>query len=419
MGFVHVLETKVDFLETVNEPVIFARLSCISHVDNLVDNLCGTALPPQAELWGLEMQQQLLTEPTLPKVPSWVPTAARHYLAHIESGASIRDLARRSGLHASTVLRQIRAFETRRDDLLVDEALRRLGGMVGRAGKAGSSPKEIRMSPRPDPSRDNEAALSERRLRREARRVLRRLCERGAILAVAVEMDKAVVVRETEGGTTTRTAVVEREVAEALALKAWIACDAPGRISRYHVTAKGRAALGELLAEEENAATGLREPPVVLQDEEGAARRLRFAMSDTPLAALARRRDKDGSRFLDAALVRAGERLREDFELAQMAPRMTQNWDHFLSHVDEGGAPPDAPGHGAEAARARLIGALRELGPGLGDVALRCCCYLEGLESAERKMGWSARSGKIVLRIALHRLRRHYERLGEGAGLIG
>jgi len=52
-------------------------------------------------------------------------------------------------------------------------------------------------------------------------------------------------------------------------------------------------------------------------------------------------------------------------------------------------------------------------------MVLRCCCYLEGLETAEKKMGWSARSGKIVLRIALYRLRRHYERLGAGAGLIG
>ena len=117
--------------------------------------------------------------------------------------------------------------------------------------------------------------------------------------------------------------------------------------------------------------------------------------------------------------MRAGERLREDFELAQMAPRMAQNWDHFLTHVDEGTTSPGAPGYGAEAARARLIGALRELGPGLGDVALRCCCYLEGLETAEKKMGWSARSAKIVLRIALHRLRRHYARLGAGADMIG
>jgi len=369
--------------------------------------------------------QQLLTKPTLPRVPSWVPEAAVHYLAHIESGASIRALARRSGRHASTVLRQIRMFETRRDDLLVDDALRRLGGIFGLARIPGSPTSEARMTPLSySQPQDDGATLSEARLRREARRVLRRLCETGTRLAVASEMDKAVVVRDTGAGQPTRTAVVEREVAEALALKDWIACDNPGRISRYYVTARGRAALGELLAEDENAASGLREPAVLDGavaggDPASGARRTRFAPGDTPLAALARRRDKDGKRFLDPDLVGAGERLREDFELARMAPRMAQNWDHFLSHAGEPPAPPDAPGFGAEAARARLIGALRELGPGLGDVALRCCCYLEGLETAEKKMGWSARSGKIVLRIALHRLKRHYERLGRDAGLIG
>lgn len=60
-------------------------------------------------------------------------------------------------------------------------------------------------------------------------------------------------------------------------------------------------------------------------------------------------------------------------------------------------------------ARERVAAALRDLGPGLGDVALRVCCFLEGVEAAERRMGWAARSGKVVLRIALMRLRRHYE----------
>ena len=60
-------------------------------------------------------------------------------------------------------------------------------------------------------------------------------------------------------------------------------------------------------------------------------------------------------------------------------------------------------------ASARVVAALQDLGPGLSDVVLRCCCFLEGLETAEKALGWSARSGKIVLRIALQRLRRHYD----------
>ena len=75
---------------------------------------------------------------------------------------------------------------------------------------------------------------------------------------------------------------------------------------------------------------------------------------------------------------------------------------------------------GPRAARERVAEALRELGPGLGDVALRVCCYLEGIETAEQRMGWAARSGKVVLRIALQRLRRHYdEAYGRSGPLIG
>lgn len=59
--------------------------------------------------------------------PTWVPQDAWRYLAHTEAGLPIRALARSAGCHASTVLRQIRRLENRRDDLLVDEALRRLG----------------------------------------------------------------------------------------------------------------------------------------------------------------------------------------------------------------------------------------------------------------------------------------------------
>lgn len=370
------------------------------------------------------MQKALLSDDIANSAMGWVPRAALNYLAHTEGGLSIRALARQAGCHASTVSRQVRAYEARRDDMLVDDALRKLGAQVQPTGATGSKGKETRMTTSIDCDKAGAPPLTEARLHDEARRVLRRLCEPGAILAVAVGMDKAVVMRDTPGGGS-RTTVVNRDVSEAMALNGWINCDAPGRVSRYRITGAGRTVLAQLLAEAENKAQGLG----AQKDAEGTGqqhadrsedtpRRMRYGTPESPLICLARRRDRDGTRFLSADLVRAGERLREDFEMAQMALHAGESWDNFLT----GDAPLPAPGAVRDprtAARARVVAVLRDLGPGLGDVVLRCCCYLEGLEMAEREMGWSARSGKIVLRIALQRLKRHYDRMGDEAGLMG
>ncbi|MGY3436585.1 MULTISPECIES: DUF6456 domain-containing protein [unclassified Marinovum] len=283
-------------------------------------------------------------------------------------------------------------------------------------------------------SRQECAQTDDETLDREARRVLRRLSEAGAVLAVVPDMEKSVVVRETASGTTQRTAVVDTSIAEALALKEWIDCKTPGRIARYHITPAGRAALADLLAAEKDALDGTKDARATPQGmaeaqapfcagadpmEKPRNRRVRYTNTETPLTSLARRRDKDGTLFLSDALVSAGERLREDFEVAQMAPRTTQNWDQFLTGgADTGPGRGDGPLAATEARR-RVANALGDLGPGLGDVALRCCCYLEGLEITEKHMGWSARSGKIVLRIALQRLRRFYDEIKGADAMIG
>ena len=346
-------------------------------------------------------------------LPVWVPEAARLYLAHVEEGASIREIARGQGRHPSTVLRQIRRFESRRDDPLVDEALTVLGG-----GASGSENFGSEVSMLKNHVVDDETVAA------EGRRVLRRLAETGAVLALAPELERAVVVREMPDGRSVRTAVVDRSVARAMALKDWIACAKPeARIARYEITAPGRAALKRMLVEDDAAANerefdaggfaeAHREWGERTVEEEGRSRAVRYNVAESPLAVLARRRDNEGKPFLSDDLVAAGERLREDFELAQMAPRTTQNWERFLTAGTSGGAPRSDGLDGPSGARKRVQNALSDLGPGLGDVALRTCCYLEGLEQTEKTMGWSARSGKIVLRIALQRLRVHYEQSG-------
>lgn len=366
-----------------------------------------------------------------PVLPAWVPEAARNYIVHTEDGRSLRDLAREAGCHASTVLRQIRKTEARRDDPLVDRALSDLGLLLAPVDRSEHYDTKDCQDMNAM-TRQPVAAPDQDMVDREARRILRRLSEPKACLAVAQDMEKAVVVRDGADGKTTRTAVVDRPVAQAMALKDWISCGAPGRISRYTITTAGKAALKRLLSEEEGDRNGYSDPDSAFGDQHRVwadktfaaadperSRHLRYNLAESPVLAMSRRKDKDGTPFLGADLVAAAERFREDFELAQMGPRVAQNWDRFLTGGDRGAFRPDSNiGNGPEGARNRVSAALRDLGPGLGDVALRVCCFLEGLEAAERRMGWSARSGKVVLRIALQRLKRHYEELGQ-SNLIG
>ena len=339
-------------------------------------------------------------------VPAWVPNDAAHYLAHTEGGCAIRALARQAGCHASTVLRQIRRLENRRDDALVDEALRHLGRRLFPGGQPHSDKEGYVMNAHVS----NRATPDEQPKQAEIIAVLRRLAAPGSVLAVAHDMENAVVV--TLAGPQTGRHIVPRHVAQMMALNDWIACDTPGRVMRYQITSAGRAVLTRS-ALHSDATSG--------DDSASAARRNRYGGPETPLMALSRRKDKNGKMFLAPDLVSAGERLREDFELAQIGPRTTQNWDSFLtggvSGPTKSARQPGDPR--PMAARDRVAAALRALGPGLGDVALRCCCYLEGLETAEKRMGWSARSGKIVLRIALQRLKAHYDAQGHAAQLIG
>lgn len=378
------------------------------------------------------------------ELPAWLPDVARIYLRHVEQGIPIRALARAEGCHASTILRQVRRIEARRDDPLIDEALARLGraALPGpapalsapavAAQKQEESPMSVPIRPAPKSAERFEDTLAEDLRLREERRVLGRLAEPGAVLVIAPEMEKAVVLRGT-----VRIAVMARELAQGLALRDWIVAKHAGRVTSYEISSVGRAALRRMVAAERAAAgedPGTTETPhagqhrdwgerAVPEGQGGRPARIRANLAESPLAVLARRRDTNGKPFLAPELVAAGERLREDFELAQMGPRVAQNWERFMTGAARGQYRPDlgtgGPG-GSERARARVAAALSELGPGLGDMVLRCCCFLEGLEAAEKRMGWSARSGKIVLRIALMRLKRHYdETYGGAAPLIG
>lgn len=138
--------------------------------------------------------------------------------------------------------------------------------------------------------------------------------------------------------------------------------------------------------------------------------------AESPLAWLARRKDQTGATMISEDQFVAGERLRFEFEQAQLMPRMTVDWQRA---AQGGSRRPYAAAGGlelterADAARQRVNRALSAVGPELANVLVDVCCHLKGLEQLEKESGWPQRSGKIVLRVALSALARHY---GIGAG---
>lgn len=344
------------------------------------------------------------------RLPDWVPAGVRLYLSHTAEGRSLRELARDHGCHASTVMRQVRRFENRRDDPLVDDALRKLDLALRDDSVPLPEPEAPLMTSSPPSCPE---PLIEPAVPEEGLCCLSHLACGAAILIVAPDMPKAVVTRKDADGVAHRVAVFDRAVAEAMALQDWITCQRQGRVLSYVISPTGRAAL-------RNARGDSVLPDKGDDDESSATRRIRYGTTESPVNVLARRRDKNGAPFLSPDQVQAAERLREDFVMAQLDMVDLVTAQEVMTALERNAVPgPERASAGTRAARERVLDVLRELGPGLGDMALRCCCRLEGVESAETALGWSARSGKIVLRIALQRLSAHYRQMGEAYLMIG
>ncbi len=91
---------------------------------------------------------------------------------------------------------------------------------------------------------------------------------------------------------------------------------------------------------------------------------------------------------------------------AGQAPRVTMCWDPAPTSRSSGSA--NDPATAQFVARQRFDAAVTAVGPGLSDVLWRVVCMGEGLEVAERALGWPNRAGKLVLKLALDRLAAHY-----------
>ena len=318
----------------------------------------------------------------------WLDKAAFHYDAHVHLGLSIRELARQSAGHASTILRQIRRIEALQGDPQVKAALAKLKSSRGEGAEPASSCP-------PDQSLN--------------KNVINLLEPKNAVLVMSENVEMAGIFLISSESEPQKLGLVSRAHAQSMIASGALHCVSADRLSRY-VLASNLQPQNEC-AEAPQAFQTCPNPAIETEP-------VFKGSPETPLMTLARRRNKDGTYFLTRALVAAGNRFHDDFEIAQ-----TVRPDGF-SHEDwlrcASGAALSGGSEKQQLLIERVAATLRDLGPELSDISLRCCCYLDGLELSEQSLGWSARSGKVVLRIALQRLKRYYEsHIGVENGRIG
>lgn len=138
----------------------------------------------------------------------------------------------------------------------------------------------------------------------------------------------------------------------------------------------------------------------------GKGRRIRSVtvnLAESPLGWLMARG------MVSARQYEAGERLRGDWTIAGLGPRVTMRWDAApQSRAARGPGEAIDPTLAQIAAKRRFEAAIAAAGSGLADVLWRVVCAGEGLETAERALGWPKRAGKLVLLMALDRIADHY-----------
>ncbi len=140
-----------------------------------------------------------------------------------------------------------------------------------------------------------------------------------------------------------------------------------------------------------------------VEDPNGILQTVRVHIGESPLLWLRARG------YLSERLYLAGDRLREDWEIAGLGPRVTMAWDVVPARRGGRGASGGTDPQGrCLSAKQRFDAAIAHAGPGLGDILWRVACAGEGLSVAEQALGWPKRAGKLVLGFALERVADYY-----------
>jgi hypothetical protein len=140
----------------------------------------------------------------------------------------------------------------------------------------------------------------------------------------------------------------------------------------------------------------------LIVDAEGIERWATVNIAESPLGRL------HAMKLIDTAQFAAGEKLRRDYTIAQLAPRLGVDLTAQTVLGKRGYKHDQLLADTVLGAKQRFRAAMKAAGPGLSDLLFDVCCALVGLEEAERQFGWPSRAAKVVLGIALDRLALHY-----------
>ncbi len=239
------------------------------------------------------------------------------------------------------------------------------------------------------------SASTEQEILREARRLFRRLADAKAKLMRLEQGGWAIVQR---GSADSGRVKIRDEMVSAFRQRGWL----DERGAALVLSAAGRSwAIAEVAGIDQLAVQHQQLRVSVVRSEDGKENAVVVNDAETPLAWLKARGGIDARQF------EAGEKLRRDYTLAQLEPRLCVDLGAPVVLASRNPHTP-AISETALAAKQRFSKALAAVGAGLSDLLFDVCCALKGLEAAETRRKWPRRSGKVVLVLALDRLADHY-----------
>lgn len=240
--------------------------------------------------------------------------------------------------------------------------------------------------------------MSEAQIAREARRVFRKLIAPGAHIAAD---DAAGFMLVAGGHARAARFAIEADVMREFLARDWLRPRGTQPES-WRISPAGEGWYLRARAVHEPFAAQHQARATRMIDSGQGKRAVTVNEAESPIAWLKRRR------LIDQAQFEAGERLRRDFTLAQLTPRLGVDLTAPLVHGRRGARHDAMLSDTVLAAKQRFRAALIAVGPGLADLLFDVCCHLKGLGAVEQAKDWPQRSAKVVLDIALDRLALHY-----------